>query len=56
VSVGAMAEVLAIDGEDARFLFVPCVFSYATGRRSPNDDASAAEVAEHIRRFLEDPS
>src|SRR5690242_12964930 len=52
VSVDAMAEVLGIAEADARFLFVPGAYSYSADGRAPGDGASAAEVAEHIRRFL----
>lgn len=48
--VDAMAEALGISVGDAEFLFSPDVDRY--GRQSPGADASAVEVAAHIRRFL----
>jgi len=47
----AMASVLAISEADAEWLFMPCTW-HPVWPRSPSTDASAAEVASHIRYYL----
>ena len=45
--IDAMAHVLGIDYVDAAYLFVPAPYG-----SSPDRDATPAEVAAHIRRWL----
>ena len=52
----AMAYVLDIPSEHAVYLFAPGMTSAEFGNSSPDNHATAKEVAEHIRNYLQQAS